>query len=113
LGPTVRNGRSDTCWIVNTDDGKYAYVTNFQSGDISSYRVEPNGTLVLLNSTAGFIGIGASDQAISINSRYLYARNALQGTIAVFRIETDGSLIRLQDIVAVPPGGTAIGFAAM
>jgi len=111
LGPTTRNGRSDTCWIVNTDNGKYAYTTNFQSGDISSFRVEPDGTLVLLNSTAAFIGVGASDQTFSGNSRFLYARNALLGTISVFAVESDGSLTRVQDIVAVPPGGAAIGIA--
>ena len=112
LGPTTRNGRSDTCWIVNTDNGKYSYTTNFQSGDISSFRVLPDGTLVLLNPIAAVIGIGASDEALSGNSRYLYARNALQGTISVFRVEDDGSLTRLQDILALPPGGTAIGIAA-
>lgn len=112
LGPTTRNGRSDTCWIVNTDDGRYAYTTNFQTGDISSFRVEPDGTLVLLNPSAAVIGMGASDQALSVNSRYLYARNALQGTISVFRVENDGSLVRLQDVAAVPPGGAAIGIAA-
>jgi len=111
LGPTARNGRSDTCWIVNTDNGKYAYTTNFQSGDISSFRVERDGTLVLLNPIAAVIGIGASDQTLSINSRYLYARNAIQGTISVFRVGDDGSLTRIQDILAVPPGGAAIGIA--
>ncbi len=112
LGPTTRNGRSDTCWIVNTDNGKYAFTTNFQSGDISSFRVNRDGTLVLLNPIAAVIGVGASDEALSVNSRYLYARNALQGTISVFRVESDGSLTPLQDIVAVPPGGAAIGLAA-
>ena len=111
LGPTTRNGRSDTCWIVITDNGTYAYTTNFQSGDISSFRVEPDGTIILLNSTAAFIGVGASDQTFSGNSKFLYARNALQGTISVFAVESDGSLTRLQDIVAVPPGGAAIGIA--
>jgi len=112
LGPTERNGRSDTCWLVNTDNGRYAYTTNFQSGDISSFRVEPDGTLILLNPTAAVIGIGASDEALSGNSRFLYARNAIQGTISVFEVENDGSLTRLQDIVALPPGGAAIGLAA-
>ena len=112
LGPTERNGRSDTCWLVNTDNGRYAYTTNFQSGDISSFRVQPDGTLILLNPTAALIGIGASDEALSGNSRYLYARNAIQGTISVFEVENDGSLTRLQDIVALPPGGAAIGIAA-
>ncbi len=112
LGPTERNGRSDTCWLVNTDNGRYAYTTNFQSGDISSFRVEPDGTLILLNPTAAVIGVGASDEALSGNSRFLYARNAIQGTISVFEVENDGSLTRLQDILALPPGGAAIGLAA-
>ena len=112
VGPTTRNGRSDTCWVVITDSNRYAYTTNFQTGDISSFRVLPDGTLVLLNPTAAVIDVGASDQALSGNSQYLYARNALQGTISVFRVEDDGSLVRIQDIVAVPPGGAAIGIAA-
>jgi len=66
---------------------------------------------VLLNPIAAVIGIGASDQTLSINSRYLYARNAIQGTISVFRVGDDGSLTRIQDILAVPPGGAAIGIA--
>lgn len=112
LGPTARNGRSDTCWIVNTDDGKFAYTTNFQSGDISSFKVNPDGTLILLDPIAAVIGIGASDQTLSGNSKFLYARNAIQGTISVFAVGNDGSLVRIQDIAAVPPGGAAIGVAA-
>ncbi len=80
--------------------------------DISSFRVEPDGTLTLLNPIAAVIGIGASDEALSGNSRYLYARNALQGTISVFEVQNDGSLTRVQDILALPPGGAAIGIAA-
>lgn len=106
------NFRSDTCWIVNTDNGKFAFLTNFQSGDISSFRVERDGTLVLLNSTAAVIGVGASDQALSGNSRYLYARNAALGTISVFRVEADASLTPLQTVLGLPPGGAAIGIAA-
>ena len=112
LGPTTRNGRSDTCWIVNTDNRKYAYTTNFQSGDISSFRVESDGTLILLNPTAAIIGVGASDEALSSNSKFLYARNALEGTISVFEVEDDGSLTPIQTITALPPGGAAIGIAA-
>ncbi len=112
LGPTTRNGRSDTCWIVNTDSGTYAYTTNFQTGDISSFIVNPDGTLVLLNPTAAVIGVGASDQALSINSRFLYARNALQGTTHGFRVESNGSLTAINAVGGLPPGGTAIGIAA-
>ncbi len=112
LGPTARNGRSDTCWIVNTDDGKFAFVTNAMSADISSYRVEPDGTLVLLESIAATVRPIAADMALSGDSRYLYARSASDGTISVFRVENDGALTRLQDIGGLPPGGGAIGIAA-
>jgi 6-phosphogluconolactonase len=114
ISPTVRNGRSDTCWVVITDNNKFAYITNFQSGDISLYRVEPDGTLVLLNPTEAVIDVGAADLSLSGNSQYLYARNALQGSISAFAVDqTTGQLTRLQDIGGLPPGGAALGgFAA-
>ena len=55
LGAPVRNVRSDTCWIGNTDDGKFAYVANTMSGDISSYQVEPDGPLALLEPIAATV----------------------------------------------------------
>ena len=112
IGPTARNGRSDTCWIVNTDDGRFAFVTNAMSADISSYRVEPDGTLVLLESVAASVRPIAADMALSGDSRYLYARSASDGTISVFRVANDGALTRLQNIGGLPPGGGVIGIAA-
>jgi hypothetical protein len=46
--PTI----ADTCWIALTDDQRHAYVTNAMSNDISSYRVNPDGTMTLLQSIA-------------------------------------------------------------
>lgn len=113
-GP-VNNTRSDTCWLVNTDNGKYAYVTNFQSGDLSSYRVEPDGTLTLLNPIAATVGppeSGPADQALSNNSEYLYVRVISDGTIRAFKVDgATGSLTPIQTIGGLPPGG-AIGIAA-
>jgi len=76
--PTVGNGQTDTCWVVNTADGKHAYVTSAFSGFVSSYRVGDDGSLTLLNATAGIVGplgaIGGLDETLSGNSRYLYTR---------------------------------------
>jgi len=110
IGPTARNGRSDTCWIVNTDNGKYAYVTNAMSGDISSYSVAPDGTLTLLDPVAGAVGFIAEDMALSGNSHYLYARSFTQGTLSTFEVQEDGSLTPLQVLGGLPPG--AVGLAA-
>jgi 6-phosphogluconolactonase len=110
LGPTVRNGRSDTCWVVVTDNDKFAYITNFQSGDISLFRVTPQGTLVLVNPSEEFIGIGAADLSLSQNSRYLYARNANTGTVHAFAVDqTTGELTPIQVAAGVSPGGNALG----
>ncbi len=111
-GP-VNNFRSDTCWFVVTDNSKFGFVTNFQSGDISSYRVEPNGTLILLNSIAGVVGppeSGPADQALSNNSQYLYVRVISDGTIRVFRVD-QGTLTPIQTIGGLVPGAS-IGIAA-
>ena len=116
ISGSVRNFRSDTCWIVNTDDGKLAYVTNVTSGDISSYRVNPDGTLVLLQSVAADTGgLFPIDEALSGNSKYLYARTlnaptGAPGTIRAYRVERDGTLTLLQTVPGLPPG--AIGLAA-
>lgn len=112
-GP-VNNTRSDTYWLVNTDNGKYAYVTNFQSGDISSYRVEPDGTLVLLEPVAAVLGLpgsGPADQAMSFDSQYLYARVTSDGTIRALKVDVaTGSLTPIQTVGGLPP--SAIGLAA-
>jgi len=116
ISPSVRNFRSDTCWIVNTDDGKLAYVTNVTSGDISSYRVNPDGTLALLQSIAADTGgLFPIDEALSGNSKYLYQRTlraptGAPGTIRAYRVEQDGTLTFLQSVEGLPPG--AIGLAA-
>jgi 6-phosphogluconolactonase (cycloisomerase 2 family) len=49
---SVRNNRSDTCWIVLTDDQRFAYTTNAMTNDISSYKADPDGNLTLLQSVA-------------------------------------------------------------
>ena len=112
LSPTVRNGQGDTCWAVITDDNRFAFITNFQTGTISSYRVLPDGMLVLLQPAEEFIGIGAADEALSTNSRYLYALNSVERTISGFRVENDGSLTPI-DTEALPPTlSNTIGIAA-
>lgn len=115
--PTVGNGQTDSCWVVNTENGKYAYVTSAFSGFVSSYRVGKGGSLTLLDPAAGVVGptggSGGLDETLSGNSRFLYARNVFQSTITGFRVENDGSLTKLQDVAdpANLPAGSAIGIA--
>ena len=113
LSPTVRNGQSDTCWVVITDDNRYAYAASFgDDGAISSYRVEPDGNLVLLNSQEETTGSSTADSALSADSKYLYVRNSNRNTITAFRVENDGGLTRIQEVQSGLPSGGALGIAA-
>jgi len=65
---------------VITDDGRYGYASSFfGDGRISIYRVD-GGRLVLLEADASSdVAAGASDLALSRDSRYLYSLNSIEG----------------------------------
>jgi 6-phosphogluconolactonase (cycloisomerase 2 family) len=111
ISPSVGTTQTAACWVVVSKNGKYAYTTNTGSGSISSYRIERNGALTLLDPQAGLIGVDSSpiDMAISSNGRYLYALGSGSHTISIFRLNEDGSL-EPRGEVSVPEG--AVGLAA-
>lgn len=127
---SVHNGGTDTCWIVATDNGRYGFTTSFfspnnpaqpfpesdQNGSrISSYRINRrNGSLELLDPIAFDPPQGASDLALSRNSRYLYQLNSFEGTISVYEVGHNGSLTFIQTVQAFAPSAMAerIGLAA-
>jgi len=94
ISPDVRNGQNDTCWVVITNNKKYAFVSNFFSDNVSSYSISPDGSIVLLDPDAGRTDPEgrANDEATSIDSNYLYVRNFNTSTISAFHIQNDGSL---------------------
>ena len=50
---SVGDTRSEVCWATVTDDGRFAYVTNFGDGTISSYGIAGDGSLELRDPVAG------------------------------------------------------------
>jgi 6-phosphogluconolactonase (cycloisomerase 2 family) len=114
---TVRNNRSDTCWIVLTDDQRFAYATNAMTNDISSYQVDPQGQLTLLKSVAAPADelpapfVIPADLTLSRDSRFLYVRNVQDGDLRAFSIGSDGSLTLVQALPRALPNG-AIGVAS-
>ncbi len=103
-----RNGRSDTCWIEITDDGRYVYTASFQTGDISSYIVEPDGRLELLNPVAARVNAplpGAFDLAL-VDSDFLYGLDTNLGTVVAFRIDSAGGLTEIdrENLGSLPLG---------
>ena len=91
---SIPNHQTDSCWIVITKNGRYAYTANFGSGTISSYAINPNGATHLIDGKAAFLGAMSQpvDLAQTANSHYLYLLLRGSGAVAAFRISTDGSL---------------------
>ncbi len=92
---SVPNRQTDSCWIVITRDGRYAYTANFGSGTISSYGIEDGGEVRLIEGNAAFLGIDSQpvDLALRPNSRHLYMLLRGTGGVATFRVRDDGGLI--------------------
>ncbi|HEV2006671.1 MAG TPA: beta-propeller fold lactonase family protein, partial [Candidatus Limnocylindrales bacterium] len=74
-GP-VPTTETAACWVVVTNNGKYAYASNTGSGSISGFGVANNGSLDRLDSdgVTGFTGGAPTDMSLSSNSKFLYAR---------------------------------------
>lgn len=111
ISSAVVNGQAAACWIAISNNGKYAYTTNAASGSISSYQIAEDGSLTLLNATAGLTGAGSSpvDMAFSNNGQTLYALANGAHAISIFQMNADGSLVS-QGSVSVPVG--VVGLAA-
>jgi len=102
----VMTGQRAACWAVVTKNGRYGYVTNAGTGNISGFAIGADGSASLLNAdgVTAVTGGNPTDAAVSLNGQFLYARVAATNTIAVFRIGSDGSLAPLPPLTGTPAG---------
>ena len=115
ISASVPNGQTDVCWVVITNDGRYAYTANFGNGTISSYGFDPAGNLTLLSGRAAFFGMMSQpvDIDFSADGRYLYQLLRGSGAVASLRVENDGSLTTLGVLAGgLPVANGASGLAA-
>jgi 6-phosphogluconolactonase (cycloisomerase 2 family) len=98
-------GQRAACWAVVTPNGRYGYVTNAGTGNISGFRIGTDGSASLLNAdgVTAITGGNPTDVALSHNGQYMYVRVGALGRIAVFAINADGSLTSLAPLDGTPP----------
>jgi 6-phosphogluconolactonase len=92
---SVGNGRSEICWAVVTNDGRFAFTTNFADGAVSRYALGTDGSLTLEDATAGIAvdgETGLRDEDLSGDGRILYAINADTRRIFGWAVGDDGVL---------------------
>jgi 6-phosphogluconolactonase len=109
---SVGDTRSEVCWAAVTNDGRFAYVTNFGDGTISSYEIASDGGLRLRDAVAGSTRSGDKgirDEAITRDGSYLYAIDADAQLLFCWSIHSNGTLMPIGAFDGVP--GTVAGLA--
>ena len=107
------NGRSEICWAVVTQDGRWAFTTNFADGAVSRYSIAADGSLRLDDSVAGLTVDGRSglrDEGLTPDDRFLYAIDADSGSVFGWSVGEDGTLTAVGSWGGLPV--TLAGLAA-
>ncbi len=111
-GPVSTNGQGAPCWLVVSDDGRYAYTANAASGTISGYAIH-GGQLTLLDASGITADLGSGshplDEAISTRGgRYFNVLSFGNSTLETFRMNPDGSLTYVSMVTGLPEGDTGL-----
>ncbi len=107
-GP-VGAGQSAACWVVITNNGKYAYATNTASDNISVYNVNTSSGNISVNTAiAATTPAGPIDAALSNNSKFLYVLNGGGHNISAFEVANNGGLSNLQTVAGLPIGANGL-----
>ena len=110
VSPSVGTTETAACWVVITNNQRFAYTSNTGSGTISGYALGHDGRLALLDAdgVTAATGAGPIDLALSGNSRYLYSLNSGSGTVSAFRVGPDGSLTGTAGATGLPAGANGL-----
>jgi 6-phosphogluconolactonase len=111
ISGSVPNSQTASCWVVITNNGNLAVVSNTGSGTISSYGIgSGDGTLTLINPIAANTGPDSAprDMALNTSSRFLYVQIGGGTAVASFRVGHDGSLTLIDTDEGLPFGAQGI-----
>jgi 6-phosphogluconolactonase (cycloisomerase 2 family) len=106
VSSAIMTGQRAACWAVLTPDGRFGYVSNAGTGNISGFAIGRDGSAELLDAdgVTAVTGGNPTDMAMSDDGRYLYVRVANLSAIAVFRVGRDGALTPLPSLAGTPSG---------
>jgi len=109
---SVPTGFNAACWIIVSDNGKFAFSSNAGSGQISTASIGKYGELSIVGAAPTGPGTVPIDIALSANSKFLYALTAGKGTVTGFRVNGNGSLTPVTAVGALPAASGQNGIAA-
>ncbi|MBC7934477.1 MAG: beta-propeller fold lactonase family protein [Rhizobacter sp.] len=102
------NYQSAPCWVAVTKYGRYAFITNTASNNVSSYYVAPWGALYLVDGNAANSGMGPLDIVVAENNFYVYTLNGGSHSISIYNRTLFGGLHSLGSESGLPAGTTGL-----
>jgi 6-phosphogluconolactonase len=109
------DGQTAPCWVEISHDGSYLFTVNTGSTSISSYHINPDGSLSYLTTTAFKSGGGIRpfDARLDPSGAWLYVVDAALDAVSGFAVD-GGSLNELPGSpFALPSGATPFGVVAI
>ena len=103
-------GQNATCWVVISDNGRRAYVTNTGSGTVTALEVNFDGTMDPIgnNGHDRNTGAGPLDLVLSRDGRSVYTLNSGDDNITHLRVRNDGRLRRSGTFGPLPDGANGL-----
>jgi 6-phosphogluconolactonase len=98
------DGQTAPCWVEISHDGRFLFTVNTGSGTISSYSINPGGSLTLIGSTPISGGGADIDARLSPDGRYLLVDGSGMHFVSVFAVH-GGSLTELPSSPTPLPAG--------
>ena len=92
------------CWVEISHDGKYLFTVNTGSGNISSYAINWDGSLVLVGSFAIKGGGADIDARLSPDGKYLLVDGSGKHFVSVFAV-SGGNLTEVPSSPTPLPAG--------
>jgi 6-phosphogluconolactonase len=80
------DGQTAPCWVEISHDGRYLFTVNTGSGTISSYSVNPDGSLALIGSFTINGGGADIDARLSPDGKYLLVDGSGMHFVSVFAV---------------------------
>jgi 6-phosphogluconolactonase (cycloisomerase 2 family) len=97
---SASDGQTALCWIQRA--GRFFFVSNTGSNNLSSFWIAPSGQPMLLQPVAASTNPGPID--LTTSGHFLYVETGTLGTVDEFRIGHDGTLVPLGSVTDLPPG---------
>jgi 6-phosphogluconolactonase len=94
------------CWVEISHDGKYLFTVNTGSANISSYSINPDGSLTLIGSFAISGGGADLDARLSPDGQYLLVDGSGHNFVSVFAV-SGGHLTEVSGSPTPLPAGAS------